>query len=132
MPASVALIAPVIDTNSGTFKVTLNVENKDYRLKPGMFARVSLTLDERENAQLVPLKAVLVVDSETSLYVVDDNKAKKICVETGYEQDGFVEILTPLNADSPIITVGQQSLKVDTEVKIIGQNASITAQNVEE
>jgi RND family efflux transporter MFP subunit len=132
VPASVALIAPVIDTNSGTFKVTLNVENKDYRLKPGMFARVSLTLDERENAQLVPLKAVLVADSETSLYVVDDNKAKKISVETGYEQDGFVEILTPLNADTPIITVGQQSLKVDTEVKIIGQNASITAQNVEE
>lgn len=121
IPASIALISPIIDTDSGTFKVTLNVENNDYTLKPGMFARVSLTLDKRENAQLVPLKAILVTDTETSLFVVEDNKAKKLTVETGYEENGFVELLSPIDADTPIITVGQQSLKVGTEVKVVGQ-----------
>lgn len=121
IPATVALISPVIDTNSGTFKVTLNVNNEGYRLKPGMFAKVSLTLDERHNAQLVPLKAILVTDTETSLFIVEDNKAKKVIVETGFEQDGLVEVLTPLNPQTPIITVGQMSLKADSHVKIIGQ-----------
>ena len=124
IPARVALISPVIDTNSGTFKVTLSVDNEGYRLKPGMFAKVSLTLDERDNAQLVPLKALLVTDTETSLFVVEDNKAKKVLVETGFEQDGLVEVLTPLDAKTPIITVGQLGLKVDSEVKIIGQEDS--------
>jgi membrane fusion protein (multidrug efflux system) len=124
IPATVALISPIIDTNSGTFKVTLNVKNEGYRLKPGMFAKVSLTLDERENAQLVPLKALLVTDTETSLFIVEENKAKKVIVETGFEEDGMVEVLTPLNAKAPIITVGQLGLKVDSEAKIIGQEES--------
>jgi membrane fusion protein (multidrug efflux system) len=128
--ASVALIAPVIDTDTGTFKVTLNVDNNEYRLKPGMFAKVSLTLDVHDNAQLVPQKALLVTDTETSLFVVQNNKAKKIIVETGFEQDGFVEILTSLNTQEPVITVGQQGLKVDSEVKILGQET--TSPNADE
>lgn len=132
IPATVALISPIIDTNSGTFKVTLNVNNEGYRLKPGMFAKVSLTLDERENAQLVPLKALLVTDTETSLFIVEDNKAKKIIVETGFEQDGLVEVLTPLNVKAPIITVGQLGLKVDSEVKIIGHKDAPEANSTEQ
>jgi hypothetical protein len=86
-----------------------------------MFAKVSLTLDVHDNAQIVPQRALLVTDTETSLFVIQDNKAKKITVVTGFEQDGFVEILTPLNTDEPIVIVGQQGLKVDSAVKIIGQ-----------
>ena len=125
--ASVALIAPVIDTDTGTFKVTLNVENNEYRLKPGMFAKVSLTLDVHDNAQLVPQKALLVTDTETSLFVVQNNKAKKVIVDTGFEQDGYVEILTELNMQEPIITVGQQGLKIDSDVKILGQETPATS-----
>jgi RND family efflux transporter MFP subunit len=123
IPAIVSLISPVIDTDSGTFKVTLSVNNDDYQLKPGMFARVSLTLDVRENAQLVPLKALTTTDTDTSLFVVRDNKAARVMVETGYEQDGYVEVLTPLNLDEPIITIGQQSLKVGSELRVLGQES---------
>jgi RND family efflux transporter MFP subunit len=125
VPATVGLISPIIDTESGTFKVTLKVDNNKHALKPGMFAKVSLTLDVHNNAQIVPQKALLVTDTETSLFVIKDNKAKKITVETGYEQDGFVEVLTPLNAEDPIVVVGQQGLKVDSLVKIIGEEKSV-------
>jgi membrane fusion protein (multidrug efflux system) len=121
IPATVGLISPIIDKDSGTFKVTLKVNNDDHKLKPGMFAKVSLTLDVHENAQIVPQKALLVSDTQTSLFVVADNKAKKIIVVTGFEQHGFVEILTPLNMAEPIVTVGQQGLKVDSDVKILGE-----------
>jgi RND family efflux transporter MFP subunit len=130
VPATVGLISPIIDTESGTFKVTLKVNNDDHVLKPGMFAKVSLTLDVHDNAQIVPQRALLVTDTETSLFVIQDNKAKKIKVVTGFEQDGFVEILTPLNTDEPIVIVGQQGLKVDSAVKIIGQ-AETMEQNAE-
>ena len=125
MPATVGLISPIIDTESGTFKVTLKVDNNAHALKPGMFAKVSLTLDVHDNAQIVPQKALLVTDTETSLFVIKDHKAKKVTVETGYEQDGFVEVLTPLNAEEPIVVVGQQGLKVDSLVKIIGEEESV-------
>ena len=121
VPATVGLISPIIDTESGTFKVTLKVNNDDHVLKPGMFAKVSLTLDVHDNAQIVPQNALLVTDTETSLFVIQDHKAKKVTVVTGFEQNGFVEVLTPLNADEPIVIVGQQGLKIDSPVKIIGE-----------
>jgi RND family efflux transporter MFP subunit len=125
--ATVALISPIIDTESGTFKVTLKVNNDSRTLKPGMFAKVSLTLDVHENAQIVPQKALLVTDTETSLFVVVDQKAKKVVVVTGFEQDGFVEILTPLNAKEPIVIVGQQGLKVGSAIKVLGE--TLTKEN---
>jgi hypothetical protein len=72
----------------------------------------------------VPQKALRVTDTETSLFVVKDNKAKRLVVETGFEQDGYVEILTPLNAQEPIVIVGQQGLKIDSDVQILGQETS--------
>jgi membrane fusion protein (multidrug efflux system) len=120
IPATVALISPIIDTESGTFKVTLMVDNDGTKLKPGMFAKVSLILDVHSNAQIVEQKALLVTDTETSIFVIRDNKAKKVIVETGYEQNGLVEILTKLNEKETIVIVGQQGLKVDSPVKIIG------------
>jgi len=108
----------------------LKVNNDDHAFKPGMFAKVSLTLDVHDNAQIVPQKALLVTDTETSLFVIQDHKAKKVTVVTGFEQDGFVEILTPLNAEEPIVIVGQQGLKVDSPVKIIGEEV-IEEQNAE-
>jgi len=124
VPAQVSLISPIIDTESGTFKVTLKVNNDDHVLKPGMFAKVSLTLDIHDNAQIVPQKALLVTDTETSIFVVADHKAKKVTVITGFEQNSFVEILTPLNSEEPIVIVGQQGLKVDSDVKILGEEVA--------
>jgi RND family efflux transporter MFP subunit len=115
--ANVALISPLIDTESGTFKVTLNVDNKLANLKPGMFAKVSLVLDVHQKAQVVPQRALSVTDTEVSLFVVADGKAKKIIVKTGYEQNGLVEILTPLSSKESIIVLGQQGLKIDSLVK---------------
>ena len=119
--ASVALISPIVDTESGTFKVTLNVNNDDKSLKPGMFAKVSLVLDSHQNVQVVPQKVLLVTDTETSLFVVVNNKAKKIVVETGFEQNGLVEIKTPLNEKEEIILVGQLGLKADSLVMVVNK-----------
>ncbi len=127
--AKIVLIAPVIDTESGTFKVTLEVDNQSGELKPGMFAKVSLVLDTHQNVQVVPQKAILLTGSGSSLFVVAEGKAKKISVLTGYEQNGWVEVLTPLDSKEPIVVVGQQGLKVDSLVKILSTNIEDTAQD---
>jgi len=129
--AQIVLVSPIIDTQSGTFKVTLQVNNNTGNLKPGMFAKVALTLDEHKNIQVVPLKALLVTDSETSLFVIEDNIANKIVVKTGYEEAGFVEILTPLDIDTQIVVVGQQSLKTKSLVTVINK-AHTTSEEVAE
>lgn len=128
--AKVALISPIVDTKTGTFKVTLAVENDDASLKPGMFAKVAIVLDVHENVQVVPQSALSVTDTETSLFIVQDNKAKRVVVETDYEQNGLVEITTPLASDAQIVVVGQQALKPDAEVFIVNQAHEAEDSNV--
>ena len=53
---AVSRVAPEVDPTSGTFRVTVSLANEDARLKPGMFARVDVRVDERQNALLVPLR----------------------------------------------------------------------------
>ena len=60
--ANVARISPVIDSQTGTFKVTLKVSNSDNILKAGMFAQVKLNYDTHENATLLPRRALLHID----------------------------------------------------------------------
>ena len=120
--ATVALISPIVDDKSGTFKVTLKVKNEDKSLKPGMFAKVSLVLDTHENVQVVPQKVLMVTDTETSLFTIVENKAKKVSVTTGFEQNGLVEIITPLIASQPIVIVGQLGLKDESVVNDVTNN----------
>jgi len=119
LPAAVAKISPIVDAKSGTFKVTLEVNNSDKVLKPGMFAKVALVLDTRADAKVVPQKSLIVTDTGTSIFVVEDGKAKKLFVETGYEENGFVEIVSELADDAQIVVVGQHSLKPDSDVTVI-------------
>jgi membrane fusion protein (multidrug efflux system) len=69
-------IAPVVDANSGTFRVTCEFHDKTGDLKPGMFGRVEIVYDQRANALTVPRSALIEEDGETAVFVVDAAVAK--------------------------------------------------------
>ncbi len=119
----VDLISPVIDTQTGTVKVTIAVESKP-QLKPGMFCRVQLVYDRRSNAMLVPRNAVVTEDRDRFVYVVENGMAFRKPVVTGYVNDTSVEIVEGLFEGAPIITMGQNGLKDSTRVEAVQQYSS--------
>ena len=80
-------------------------------LKPGLFARLAITVDQRENAILVPEMAVVPDAVGKMVYVVDKGKAKRVTVELGKRLPGKVEIVSGLKPDMQIITAGQMRLR---------------------
>lgn len=127
LEATVLRIAPLVDSKLGTFKVTLTINNTSGVLKPGMFARVALLLDSKQAVTLVPENAVIKKDGKASIYVAQDNRAKKISIETGYSQDGWIEVITPLPAEGGVITVGQHGLKDDALLNVLNQEQDQSA-----
>lgn len=119
----VDLISPVIDTETGTVKVTIAVESKP-QLKPGMFCRVQLVYDRRDNAMLVPRNAVVTEDRDRFVYVVENGMAFRKPVVTGYVNDTSIEIVEGLFDGAPIITMGQNGLKDSTKVEAVQQFSS--------
>jgi len=117
--AGVTRVSPIVDPETGTFKITIEIRDESRRIKPGMFGRMSIVYDRHENVLQVPRSAVMEEMGIESVYVVEDDKAVRRIVKTGYGENGMIEITDGLDDSDNVITVGQVGLKPDATVTII-------------
>lgn len=117
--AFVERISPVIDSKTGTFKVTLRVPNEDNQLKAGMFSQVKLNYSTHSNATLMPRKALLAIDDKINVFVVNDGIAEKVSVKIGYQEGEYVEITEGLTGHEQVVITGHQNLKDKAPVEIV-------------
>ncbi|MGN6098270.1 MAG: efflux RND transporter periplasmic adaptor subunit [Bosea sp. (in: a-proteobacteria)] len=111
-------IDPVVDVNGRAIRLRANIPNTDLALKPGLFARLAITVDQRENAIVVPEMAVVPDAVGKMVYVVENGKARRVSVEIGKRLPGKVEIVSGLKPDMRIITAGQMRLRDGSAVAI--------------
>lgn len=112
-------IGPVIDPETGTFKVTVAVKDRSNQLKPGMFGRIRIIYDTRENALMVPKNAIMAEDGFNSVYVINDKMAYRRNVKTGYVNGENIEIIEGLQQGDTVVTIGQSSLQDSALVQIV-------------
>lgn len=120
----IARISPVVDADTGTFRVTVEVRDESGRLKPGMFGRVRIVHDTREQALLVPVQAVMIEDSRVTVFVVEDDKVERRNVVLGYRNNGDYEIVEGLEQGERVVVTGQASLRDGSTVSVIGEDTA--------
>ncbi|HEY8579873.1 MAG TPA: efflux RND transporter periplasmic adaptor subunit [Beijerinckiaceae bacterium] len=104
-------IDPLVDVNGRAVRLRARVANKDGALAPGLFARVSVTIGQRENALLIPESALAPQPTGATVYVVEDGKARVRAVKVGKRLPGQVEIAEGLAAGEVVVTAGQMRLR---------------------
>ena len=107
----VSRVAPVFDPATRTAPMEIEVPNPGYRLKPGMYARVRLTLERRPEALTVPRNAVVDLDGQRGVFVIDDLQARFVPVEVGISDGERTEILSGLTERDRVITTGALALR---------------------
>jgi HlyD family secretion protein len=118
-PAIVTNVAPTADSQSHTFAVQVTPLDEDHLLRSGMYANVSLLIEEKQETLLVPRAALTEVDGQETVYVVsDDNTVEQRAVTTGLEEDGRVEILSGLTSGERVVIAGNASLQDGTQVEV--------------
>jgi membrane fusion protein (multidrug efflux system) len=122
--AAVTRVSPVVDPETGTFKITIEIRDEERRIKPGMFGRMSIVEDVHENALQVPRSAIIEDMGNQTVFVVEDGKAVRRIVQTGYGYNGMIEITKGLDDDDAVITIGQVGLKPDAKVSVINAPAN--------
>ncbi|WP_299071603.1 efflux RND transporter periplasmic adaptor subunit [uncultured Paraglaciecola sp.] len=120
--AFVERISPVINAKTGTFKVTLRVPNPRNLLKSGMFAQVKLNYDTKQNAVLLPRRALLAIDDSVNVFTVKDGIASKQSVTLGYQEGEVVEVLAGLTGSETVVITGHQNLKDQSPVDVVNDN----------
>ncbi|ABZ84147.1 hlyd family secretion protein [Heliomicrobium modesticaldum Ice1] len=114
----IAKISPAADEKAKTFPVWITVDNKDYILKPGMFAEFQLPTAHKTNVLTAPAEAIIVRNGTPVLFVIADGKAVERKVKTGFSDGKRTEIIEGLNDGDVIAIGGQMSLADGTPVSI--------------
>jgi membrane fusion protein (multidrug efflux system) len=116
---AISRISPTVDPKTGTFRARVEVPDPSRRLKPGMFGRVHIVYERREDALQLPRAAIVDADGEQSVFVVEDGKAAQRPVRTGLASNGWVEVVEGLDGTEKVVVVGQGGLKTGTAVKVV-------------
>jgi membrane fusion protein (multidrug efflux system) len=117
--SAVTRVSPIVDAGTGTFKITIEIHDETRRIKPGMFGRMSIVYDQHENVLQIPRSAVIEDMGVETVFVVEDEKALRRIVQTGYGASGMIEITDGLTDADNVVTVGQVGLKQDAKVTVI-------------
>jgi RND family efflux transporter MFP subunit len=114
-------VSPVVDPQSGTFKITIGVKNKNNVLRAGMFVNTHIITATHENAVLIPKTAIVYENEQLSVYVVKDSIANKVALKVGFQDHEKIESLEGIEEGDQIIVVGQAGLKDKTKVRIVNE-----------
>jgi len=119
---SIARVAPVLDPATRTAEIEIEVPNSTFRLKPGMYARMTVTIDSRSGATLVPKVAVVDYEGKRGVFTMTgDNKAKFVPLEIGIEDPAQVEARNGVTIGDTVVTSGATSLREGDTLVLVGQ-----------
>jgi RND family efflux transporter MFP subunit len=126
----VSRVAPVFDPATRTAEMEVEVSNTDFRLKPGMYSRVHLTVGQKPDALRVPANAVVTVEGRTGVFTASAPPADTVKpasqavpadqqpltvrfqpVETGIRDGQQIEITGGLSEGARVITTGAGALR---------------------
>ena len=127
-------ISPVVDTATGTVKVTIEARAVPAKVRPGAFVRIDIIRDSIAKAVLMPREAVVRELQSAYVFVAKDGVAEKRPVTLGLEEEDFIQALTGLDAGEDVIIAGQGGLKDGSAIKLIPdpEAAAKTAEAVDE
>ena len=118
-------ISPVVDATTGTFRATVSFSDPSGRLRSGLFGRVKVIHDRRENVPLIAHDALISEDGETAVFVARTNSGndtltvERRVIETGYRSESGIEILSGLGEGDRVVTAGKNSLRDGATITII-------------
>ena len=121
MNGVITQVSPTLEPTTRTFKATLDINNKDLLLRPGMFVKAEIITTSKENAIVIPKDIILVRRTNKIVYVVTQNIARQRIITTGLENPDIVEVTNGLSVNELLVIEGFETLqngsKVEMEIK---------------
>lgn len=115
---NITRIYPRINPINRTFRMEVEIDNSEYHLKPGMFARLDIKTQTFKNVIIVPLKALIGEDKDAGYVMVAvGNRVEKRPVKLGLFDDRLIEVREGLVPGENIVVAGNYALEEGTVIK---------------
>ena len=119
-------IYPRVDRQSRSATVEVLLPAPCPQLRAGMFVRASFVTRFVQDAVAVPVTALIQRGQQQLVYIVNDDKAEELPVQTGLESNGMMEIVSGLEAGHQLVVEGHEQLQSGRQVRIL-QSTTETA-----
>lgn len=113
---AVTKVSPVVDLATRTAPVEITVANPQNRLKSGMFAKVRLMIDGRDNVPVILKEAIMGREPDNYVFIVENNQAMLKKVKLGIRQGPHFEVSEGLREGDLVVIMGQQLLSEGMQV----------------
>lgn len=119
----IARVSPVLDPATRTAAMEVEIPNPDFKLKPGMYARINLTVEEHENALVVPKTAVVDYANSRGVWVPNENdRATFVPLKLGIESPDLFEVLDGMKEGAKFVNTGATAVRNNDQLLFAGQN----------
>lgn len=108
-----------VSPQTGTYPLLIKMENKDDKIKAGMFGKVIFSTNQVDEAIVLDKDCLIENGDEKFVFVVDGKKAKKVLVETGVDNGKEIQIISGLNLGDQVITKGQDYLEDGDTIRVV-------------
>lgn len=115
-------VSPVIDAETFSYNVLIDIPNKNNLIKPGMTAKANIMSEKREDIIVVPVNSILTEDSGKYVFTIENDRAVKRFVDTGISNDDMVEITKGLEKDQLLVVKGHQFLRHNDPVIVLQED----------
>jgi membrane fusion protein (multidrug efflux system) len=122
---AITAINSLVDQATRNVQVQATFKNSDFRLRPGMFAKVSVVLSERQNVVAIPATAIHYAPYGDSIFVVSELKdpqgkeykgVKEQFIKTGQSRGDMIAVVSGLKPGDEVVTSGVFRLKSGAHV----------------
>ena len=131
-----ARLAPVLDPRTRMAEVEVEVANENFRLRPGMYARVEITAERRKDSVVLPREALVGIGDTAGIFVIQRDPsgdvARFMSVRTGLQDGGRVEILEGISEGQHAVTTGASGLTDGDVVTVLGSFEPLTLADQDE
>ena len=112
-------ISPNTTSKNNFYVVKVKIDNSSDNIKAGMFAKISLPAEKKDNILIVPNETIKMENGVNYLYTVDNGEVKKISVKTGISNEKFTEVTGKVQEGLDVIVEGQNLLSDGEKVKLV-------------
>jgi cobalt-zinc-cadmium efflux system membrane fusion protein len=110
--AKVYYVGREVSSTSNAVPLVASLDNSEGRLRPGLFVRVSIPLEDQTDVLAVPEQGVMEHERRRFVFLEDEpGRFRRVDVKTGRNSDGWIEIRAGLKAGDRVVTKGAFLLK---------------------